>query len=466
MGDSSASPGGGFRPATFYLEEIPAVDDDGDENGTDDDEDSVDGGGEDGKGGEGGGDGRGGRHRWTSTLLPPCPRPVGGGAALVRLGRYLRVVGGCSIRSGSRRVPPSSPSGSPSGSYSDAVLNLDGGGWRMLPEGQRSGHGPAAMMGHTAVAAAVPGGEGFVALAFGGQRRGADPGEDEDEDKDKDKDEDAAPPPPVGELWRCRGSSGPWELLEPERSVGPVPAPRHSHAAAALGGIMLVFGGAGAGGELRDDLWAHPFGAGGWTRLEGGSGQGSSSPSPSARMMHAACAVPLGGEIRMLVLGGVAAPETAPGSAPREPVALRDAWVYRYRPGGGSWTEVEMAPEGEKDGGDGQGRGRCSHTVCHVGGGGAGGGPVYVGCYGGWDGWSEVLGEVTCLRLDLGDGDGDGAAAIRGRWVSPGEAPGAAPERFAHAGCADGEGGGLYVLGGVNARDDLMDLLHLRWGGI
>ena len=42
----------------------------------------------------------------------------------------------------------------------------------------------------------------------------------------------------------------------------------------------------------------------------------------------------------------------------------------------------------------------------------------------------------------------------------------AAPERFAHAGCADGEGGGLYVLGGVNARDDLMDLLHLRWGGI
>ena len=227
------------------------------------------------------------------------------------------------------------------------------------------------------------------------------------------------------------------------------PMPRNSHTAVATpDGKMLLFGGANAEVGPMNDMWTLDLQslkdeAGErnlqWERIGGGAessdngktGDNSSTPWPEAREMHSACIVPIssspsnkdGNHLGMLVMGG----RNADGSV------RQDMWLFDLQTK--RWRKLTDAA-----------RPRCSHTSVYLP------NENVVVFFGGWDGAGTIYADITCFDLNNESWIDLGSTAIHGDHI---------PERFAHAACDDGTGSGLYVLGGVNAENDLQDLVHI-----
>jgi len=226
------------------------------------------------------------------------------------------------------------------------------------------------------------------------------------------------------------------------------PMPRNSHTAVATpDGKMLLFGGANAEVGPMNDMWTLNLRslkdeAGErelqWERIGGGGvessdnskiSDNSSTPWPEAREMHSACIVSSspsnkdGHHLGMIVMGG----------RKNDDSVRQDMWMFDIQ--SKRWRKLTDAA-----------RPRCSHTSVYLP------NENVVVFFGGWDGAGIIFGEITIFDLTTESWIDLDSTAIHGDHI---------PERFAHVACDDGTGSGLYVLGGVNAENDLQDLVHI-----
>lgn len=254
-------------------------------------------------------------------------------------------------------------------------------------------------------------------------------------------------------VWSCL-DQGSAEDESAEEYYGQAlrPMPRNSQSVVISKGKAIMFGGANAEVGSMNDMWAldlrqldeidvdsckageHNLP---WERIGGGNddaknktGDDSATPWPEAREMHSACIVPLNDprdegkdHVGMLLMGGRKADGTA----------CRELWLFDIQTQ--SWRQLMGAAQP-----------RCSHTSVYL--------PIEnaVIFFGGWDGAGTIFGDILCFDLTSESWIDLDSTTIHGDRI---------PERFAHAACEDGTGNGLYIVGGVNAENDLQDLVHI-----
>lgn len=118
------------------------------------------------------------------------------------------------------------------------------------------------------------------------------------------------------DVWGSADGGTTWALV-----AAPAPwSPRAFHAAASVGAVLYVSGGAGGGGPIRRDVWASPDGGATWAEL-------TSAAAWRPRFAHSLTAVGGGGAL-LLVAGQLGLEDVLDsGSA--------DVWASR---GGDAWT--------------------------------------------------------------------------------------------------------------------------------
>ena len=232
------------------------------------------------------------------------------------------------------------------------------------------------------------------------------------------------------------------------------PMPRNSFSIVVSNGKLILFGGSNAEVGPMNDMWAldlrqleeendvdsckageHNLP---WERIGGGhdddakdkTGDDGAMPWPEAREMHSACIVPLNDpsddgkdHVGMLLMGGRKADGTT----------CRELWLFDIQTQ--SWRQLTGAAQP-----------RCSHTSVYLP------NENVVIFFGGWDGAGTIFGDILCFDLTSESWIDFDSTTVNGDRI---------PERFAHTACEDGTGSGLYIVGGVNAENDLQDLVHI-----
>lgn len=205
----------------------------------------------------------------------------------------------------------------------------------------------------------------------------------------------------------CNGETA---LREKTKSVA-IPSCRNSHASALIGDEVIIFGGANADEGPMDDMWVFNLLSESWKKIET-----NRSVHPEAREMHSVCIA----NSKMYVWGG----------RKESGEVCQDIW--ECDPASGfRWTCLANLPSPRcSQGGDYL---SSSQSICF---------------FGGWDGMGRVFDELAVLDLSQRKWEG---AELHGHLPV---------ERFGHASCAIGDC--LYFLGGVNASDDLNELVSVR----
>lgn len=364
------------------------------------------------------------------TCKPSIQPGLGGGgqSSLALINDHLYLFGGCSSRNGS---------------CSSALTSFDIASSSSVELSIDQSSAPSARHGHSIIS------HGAKLIVFGGQGGPSAPSS-------------TSPSVSFNDLhvyntqtnvWFCldRGSA---EDESAEEYYGQTirPMPRNSHSVVVSDGHMILFGGANAEVGPMNDMWSldllqldeigddsckagvHKLR---WERMEGAhddakdkTGDDGATPWPEAREMHSACIVPLNGHLDegkdhmgILLMGGRKADGTA----------CHDMWLFDIRTQ--SWRQLIGATQP-----------RCSHTSVYLP------NENVVIFFGGWDGAGTIIGDILCFDLTSESWIELDSAAIHGDRI---------PERFAHAACEDGTGNGLYIVGGVNAENDLQDLVHI-----
>lgn len=212
-------------------------------------------------------------------------------------------------------------------------------------------------------------------------------------------------------LWKELGKRDTDVPVEENSENATKPSPRNSHTVALIGDDMIVFGGATEEGPM-DDTWIFNLLSETWKKVEGKGANGR----PDAREMHSVCVA----NSKLYIMGG----------RKDDGVVCKDLW--ECDPGFGfKWTRLAESSSP-----------RCSH----------GGGFLPLSqslCFfGGWDGMGEVFGELAVFNLS------------QMKWTATELREYIPAERFGHATCAIDNR--LYILGGVNASDDLKDLISVQ----
>ena len=254
-------------------------------------------------------------------------------------------------------------------------------------------------------------------------------------------------------VWSCL-DQGSAEDESAEEYYGQAlrPMPRNTQSIVVSNGKAILFGGANAEVGPMNDMWAldlrqldeidvdsckageHQLP---WERIGGGhddakdkTDDDGATPWPEAREMHSACIVPLNespddgkDHVGMLLMGGRKADGTT----------CRELWLFDIQTQ--NWMQLTGAAQP-----------RCSHTSVYLP------NENVVIFFGGWDGAGTVFGDILCFDLTSESWIDLDPTTIHGDHI---------PERFAHAACEDGTGNGLYIVGGVNAENDLQDLVHI-----
>ena len=357
----------------------------------------------------------------------------GGGSSITFLGKRLYLFGGCS-RNGS------------CASALSCVDVDDTSSWVKLPGGGDSA--PSPRFGHSLTAYDTK------LVVYGGQSPPSS-------SSSSSSSSSLSPPASFNDLHVYDTRTNTWSCLDTgsskdesaEEYYGQAirPMPRNSHSVVTNSGTMILFGGSNEVGPMND-MWTldlrtlddvndnetgpHNLQ---WKRIGGGGSESATddgtTPWPEPREMHSACIVKLNGQpdkkgqdhAGMLLMGGRKADGTA----------YRDMWLFdlqtqRWR----QLAENNAQPE----------RPRCSHTSVYL--------PKenVVIVFGGWDGAETIFGDILCFDMTSGTWIDLDSTAIHGDRI---------PERFAHAACDDGTGSGLYMFGGVNAENDLQDLVRI-----
>jgi len=191
------------------------------------------------------------------------------------------------------------------------------------------------------------------------------------------------------------------------------PSPRNSHTAVLIGDNMITFGGANADEGPMDDMWIFNLKSESWRKVKREHQDGK---HPDAREMHSAYAA----NSKMYIMGG------RMGSGD----VCRDLW--ECDPDNGfKWTHLANSSSP-----------RCSHGGDFLS------SSKLLCSFGGWDGMGQIFDEITVFDLS------------QKKWA-PAQLHGYLPtERFGHASCVKGDR--LYIIGGVNASDDLKELVSVR----